>query len=416
MLNSIDKDVRLFLPQKYEFLLFAGNFLFSKRLYEIVKREYRIKRIDYKDKIEDPNRIKGLIKYYNSDTLVFTSEILLVLDNSDFDKFKQVIISLKGSENIKFVFVEISNPLKKYVRKNYHSRIQQIENILDLKKDIVYEFPSFLTYVDSNIERNPLFLSKSKSLEPSNEIYLADDIISDIVSNFGRVGKMRFKKTKNSFKHAHDYAIGQSRCALNLIYRKKPREICKNKSVADWRLKLGALLKNQIPTDVLDTIDAVVPVPETGKYYAQGLAMESNKPYLEALFKKTDVGRSFDIKNTQKRQEFIGSKLGLVDNLVKNKNLLIVDEAIFTGSTLKTVSNLFKNSGVGKIYFAIPSPECRNRCSFNMQPDRELLSEILTQGELAYYFGVQSVFFQDPDEFEKLMLLSGHDISCCFPK
>ena len=56
MLSSIDRDVRLFLPQKYEFLLFAGNFLFSKRLYEIVKREFVIKRIDYKDKIECPNR------------------------------------------------------------------------------------------------------------------------------------------------------------------------------------------------------------------------------------------------------------------------------------------------------------------------------------------------------------------------
>ena len=69
-------------------------------------------------------------------------------------------------------------------------------------------------------------------------------------------------------------------------------------------LKLGALLKNQIPTDVLDTIDAVVPVPETGKYYAQGLAMESNKPYLETSFEKTDVGRSFDIKHTEKARVY----------------------------------------------------------------------------------------------------------------
>ena len=42
MKNIIDKDISLFLPKKYKFLLLGGNFLLSKRLYEITKRQFEI--------------------------------------------------------------------------------------------------------------------------------------------------------------------------------------------------------------------------------------------------------------------------------------------------------------------------------------------------------------------------------------
>lgn len=413
MHNNIDKDIRLFIPPKSELLLFGGNFLFSKRLYELVKRNSNIKRIDFKDQIETPNRIKGLIEYYNSNTFIFTSELFLNLDQSNFLKFKELISTLKINLDLKFIFISVSKPLKTNLLPEYHLRIQEIKNILNIKKDLFYEFPSFITYVDSNIEDNPIGkLSKNDNI---NDTYLADDIIKDIVENFNNVGKISFNKDNNtqSFKEAYNYVENQSKCSLGIIYRKKPQEVVNGRSIADWRFELGSALKQTIPINIINELDLIVPIPETGKYYAQGLASSLNKDYVEAFYKKSEIGRSFDIKDTKKRQEFIDSKLGLISNLVDKKNIGIVDEAIFTGATLKTVSNLLKNTQVGKVYFFIPTPECRFRCNFNMQPDRELLLETVNKEDLATYFNIEDIYFQNLPIFSKILSTSGYKI-CCF--
>jgi len=420
MQDSIDKDVRLFIPQKYKFLLFGGNFLFSKRLYEIAKRELKIKRIDFNNQIESSDRIKGLIKYYNFDTFIFTSEILLKLDEEDFIKFKKVISSLKDLSNLKFIFISITKPLNP-TPPNYYTRIQGIKNILDLKQDMFYEFSSFITYVDSNIEKNPLNVLSSNSVTSlsllKNDVHLSDDIINDIIYNRKGTGNFSFNNSNVSktFKEVCNYAQTQSKCSLNIIYRKKPYEIVNNRSVADWRFELGASLTSVIPNEIKDNLDLIIPVPETGRYYAQGLASKLKKPYIEAFYKKAEIGRSFDISNVERRQEFIDSKLGLISNLVDNKNVGIIDEAIFTGSTLKTVSNLLKSTNVNKVYYFIPSPECKFKCDYNMQPDRKLISESFSPDELSDYFNIEGVYFQKLSTFSDLMYPSGYNV-CCFFK
>ena len=92
----------------------------------------------------------------------------------------------------------------------------------------------------------------------------------------------------------------------------------------------------------------------------------------------------------------------------------IVDEAIFTGQTLKIVSNLIKNTHVKGVYLIIASPICKNRCKFNMQPDRELLCESVDVANLPHYFGVNGVFFNNIDTFTQILTSSGYDNVCCF--
>jgi adenine/guanine phosphoribosyltransferase-like PRPP-binding protein len=417
MLNNIDKDIRLFIPSKSKFLLFGGNFLFSKRLYEIAKRDLKIKRIDFDNKIENSDRIKGLIKYYNSDTFIFTSEILLKLNKEDFNKLKQLILSIKEIIGIKIIFISISKPLTPFAP-YYYTQIQEIKDILDLKQDIFYEFSSFITYVDSNIETNPLELIDDSSKFLSllkDQVYLADDIINDLVSKINNIGAISFDNnfSSMSFKEICDYAKNQSKCSLNIVYRKKPYEIVNNKSVADRRFELGSNLTSVIPSDVLKDLDLIIPIPETGKYYAQGLSYKTNIPYVEAFYKKSEIGRSFDIKDAEKRKEFINSKLDLIPNLVKNKNIGIVDEAIFTGATLKIVSQLLKTTNVGKVYYFIPTPECKFRCKFNMQPDRELLLEKINKDNLSSYFNIDNIYFQSISTFKNIISPSGYN-TCCF--
>jgi len=458
MHNSIDKDVHLFFPQKSKYILFGGNFLFSKRLYEIVKRHLEIKRVDYRYKstqdsinyspkiyLDTFERIKGLLNYYNSDTLIFTSEILLMLSKEDFLVFKNLLKLIKKQLNVKIIFISITAPLFVHEKETnvnvlsnmsnkrwYHTCLLEIKKILDSKKDLIYEFSSYYTYVNSNLQTNPLEIIHNNISFCAKEnlnnfsLDLADNIINHFISSLHKTGKTNYatniQTTLSSFieecskpKNKYEYAISQSKCALNLIYRNKPYEIVNDKSVANWRFELGVALKKSIPLSVIKKIDAIVPIPETGKYYAQGLAYSLNKTYLEAFYKKTEVGRSFDIENSEKRKKFIENKLGVVEDLINGKVIGIVDEAIFTGTTLKLASELLKNTSVKGIYFLIPSPEFQARCNYNMQPNRASLLENINKNELSAYFEIDGIFFQKENIFKRIIQSSGHS-ACCFLK
>lgn len=157
----------------------------------------------------------------------------------------------------------------------------------------------------------------------------------------------------------------------------------------------------------------IIPVPETGKAYAQGLATALGLPYVEGLY-KADRKRSFDIENFDERREFLFSRLNVVPDLLMGKSVIVVDEAIFTGATLKVVSYLLRQAGVRNVYFAIPSPEARYECKFNMQPKRNLLSEYVRKEALWSYFNVQAVFFQDDLAFIQSIEQDGPQCVACF--
>ena len=55
--------------------------------------------------------------------------------------------------------------------------------------------------------------------------------------------------------------------------------------------------------------------------------------------------------NTQEeRKKNIKRKLNLVKSIVENKNILIVDDSIVRGNTIKHIIDLFKNNNVNKIF------------------------------------------------------------------
>ena len=463
MKNAIDKDINLFLPKKYNFLLLGGNFLFSKRFYEIAKRQYDIKRIDYQYvnteeyfdcieslgvdiQIESLKKIDTMISLYDSNVLILTSEILLFLNEAKYVEFLEFFKSLKKL-NIKIVFVNIENPLHIYKKSDhklelsnmsskcwYKNRISQTLELMDSSKDLIYECSSYLTYLNSNIQLNIVNLIKSNDdyliceneQESSINLSIADDIVNDLIYNLTNTGIIKYNNNESQFIKLKDlnknyfqnsifsYVLNQSNCSLNLIYRKKPSEFQNQKSVANWRYDLGRSLAENIPDSIKNELDIIVPIPETGKYYAQGIADFMKKPYVEAFFKKTDIGRSFDIANSDKRNEFLKCKLDVIDDLIENKVVGIVDEAIFTGQTLKVVKKLLDTTSVKKIYFLIASPVCKNKCTFNMMPDRDLLSINKSTSEIINFFDVEGIIFQDLDKYRKIVCSSGLNCSCCF--
>lgn len=192
----------------------------------------------------------------------------------------------------------------------------------------------------------------------------------------------------------------QMYCTFKLIYSTHPGNYIYGKCVGEYRYNLGYQLGDSLPCDVINTIDCIVPVPTSGLYYAMGLSKRINKPYVQGLYKEDTSARSFQIADNQIREKIIRSKIMPIKPLIQGKRIILVDEAIFTGTTLKVICDICKACGAAKIYICIPTPPCYHRCMQYMRPERALITEYVQHNNLKDYFKVEGIFYQPFTTFQ----------------
>ncbi len=207
----------------------------------------------------------------------------------------------------------------------------------------------------------------------------------------------------------------QMACVFQLIYKSNPVEMAYGINIGSYRYELGKKLGFSLPEEIVGRMDYVVPIPNSGLYYAMGLAEQIKVPYLQSLVKPDTLTRSFQISDIALREHVIRQKITPIRELLEDKNIMLVDEAIFTGTTLRIVCDMVKACGARKIYVAIPTPVCRNVCRQYVQPERRLLSWDVGE-DVAAYFKVDGVFFQSYDRFEEAHRELGEICKDCFRK
>lgn len=201
----------------------------------------------------------------------------------------------------------------------------------------------------------------------------------------------------------------QMSCIFKLIYKSKPDEHLYGVNVGEFRYNIGRILGNVILPEYIQQTDCVVPVPNSGLYYAMGLSKAIGKPYVQGLV-KSDSKRSFNIGNLEDREKVLEAKIIPIRELLAGKTILLVDEAIFTGTTLRVVCDMLKACGTKAIHICIPTPICYSRCQQYMQPDRAVLTEQVQPTQLAEFFRVESVsnlpfslFLREINQIQKFM-------------
>jgi amidophosphoribosyltransferase len=148
---------------------------------------------------------------------------------------------------------------------------------------------------------------------------------------------------------------GGSLCVFEYIYFARPDSIIENKSVFDIRYNLGRALAKKDPINSKDAI--VVPVPDSGRSAAMGYAWESGISYQEGLIKNRYVW--------QLKVDDIKEKLNPISPIVKGKNVILVDDSIISGQTMKRIISMLKNAGAKQIHVRISAPVVTESCQFN---------------------------------------------------
>lgn len=194
-------------------------------------------------------------------------------------------------------------------------------------------------------------------------------------------------------------------CALSVIYTCNAIESKDQVPVGRFRLELGEALGEE-KKDLIPDADAVVPIPQSGLYYAMGLAKVIGIPYLQAIVKWNEKDKALSKERTLSkdqdlRKATMTKELLLIPQFLDGRRVILVDEAIFTGLTIKLVCEKLRENGVKEIHICIPTAPCIHPCP--ALPKRDLISSNMSIEEMVEYFGADSLTFQSEKMFDTLM-------------
>lgn len=190
-----------------------------------------------------------------------------------------------------------------------------------------------------------------------------------------------------------------SLCIFEFVYFARPDSRLYGQGVHAARQRMGELLAAQAPA----VADMVMPVPESGVPAAQGYARASGIPYGDGLVKNRYVGRTFIEPTQSLRDQGIRMKLNpLVEN-IRGKRLVVVEDSIVRGSTLRHIVAVLREAGAVEVHLRISSPPYRWPCFFGMDTYNrsELLAANLSVSEVCDFVGADSLAYLDIDALKE---------------
>ena len=191
----------------------------------------------------------------------------------------------------------------------------------------------------------------------------------------------------------------RAHCMFEYIYFSRPDSIINGKLVYDVRFKLGEILAKLYPVEA----DIIVPVPDTGVIAALGYSKVSGIPIAMGLVRNPYVGRTF-IKPTQKLRELsVQLKLGAVKDIVSGKRIVLIDDSIVRGTTIKWIIGLLRRAGAKEIHVRITCPPIKYPCymGIDFPMRRELIAAKKSVEEIRKIIGADSLGYMTVEELVK---------------
>ncbi len=180
-------------------------------------------------------------------------------------------------------------------------------------------------------------------------------------------------------------------CVFEFIYFSRPDSIIFDESVHNMRIQMGRMLAREAPVDA----DLVVPIPDSSISAALGYARESGITYEIGMIRSHYIGRTF-IEPSQRIRDFgVKIKFNVVASAVKDKRIIVVDDSIMRGTTMRKIIKMFKNAGAKEVHVRIAAPPTRYPCFYGIDipTHKELIASTHTLDEIRKYLRVDSITY-----------------------
>ena len=189
-------------------------------------------------------------------------------------------------------------------------------------------------------------------------------------------------------------------CLFEMIYFARPDSVINGLSVYKMRRMAGRSLAKTAPVQA----DMVIAAPDSGTVAAIGYADGSEDiPYEEGLIKNRYIGRTFIQPDALSREMAVKIKLNVLKENIRGKDVILVDDSIVRGTTMKSVVKMLKSAGAKKVHVRIASPLCKYPCKLgvNLSLQEIPLAAVKTIEEIQELIQSDSLAFIDVEELLK---------------
>ncbi len=188
-----------------------------------------------------------------------------------------------------------------------------------------------------------------------------------------------------------DAAERRAHCAFEHVYFANPASSVFGQNVQATRERLGEVLAREAPV----VADFITPMPDSGRSAALGYARASGMDYREAIVPNRYVGRTFIKPSQHERQAAVRLKLNIIEELVRGKKLVVVDDSIVRGTTTKAKMDQLRAAGAKEIHLRISCPPIRHPCYFGVDfaTRQQLVAHGRSVEEIRKMLGVDSLHY-----------------------
>ena len=153
-------------------------------------------------------------------------------------------------------------------------------------------------------------------------------------------------------------------CAFLWTYYGYPSASYEGVSVESMRYRCGELLAKEDEVDP-ESIDYVAGIPDSGLAAAIGYANASGIPFARPFIKYTPTWpRSFMPQRQEMRNLVAHMKLIPVEDLIKDKSLLFIDDSIVRGTQMGETVQFLYNSGAREVHIRPACPPIVYGCKY----------------------------------------------------
>jgi amidophosphoribosyltransferase len=209
-------------------------------------------------------------------------------------------------------------------------------------------------------------------------------------------------------------------CVFEAIYFSRPDSIENGETVYERRLSLGRKLARTWLAKGHEA-DRVIAVPDTSRPAAIAFAEEVQLPCREGFIKNRYSGRTFIMGDQQARESALRLKLNLIRAEFEGQRVVIVDDSVVRGTTIRRLLDLVWAQGPRSVHFAIHSPPVLHPCFYgiDMSTEEELAARRFVAGGVkgslsreqqrameeawAKELGVSTLTFLHPDDLDGVL-------------
>ena len=193
-------------------------------------------------------------------------------------------------------------------------------------------------------------------------------------------------------------------CIFEYVYLARPDSMIDGVSVYGARLRLGEYLADRVGEALPGGgIDVVMPIPDSSRPAALELARKLGLDYREGFIKNRYIGRTFIMPGQAVRRKSVRQKLNTVGVEFKGKAVLLVDDSIVRGTTIREIVQMARDAGARRVMVASAAPPVRfpNVYGIDMPTRAELIAHSRGDEEIRREIGADALIYQRLEDMKQ---------------